>query len=432
MEKRKLTQKIIWPLVALYLSQTYLFSYEYFFAVSVVILCVYIIWKKGVLKLPKIPGMLEYIAMLLLISFVGFIRYSLRLVVRDVFYEFSNIVLIFLGYYLYKKRKNIEDIITTTVFMVTATSIITLFSGLVALVREPSFATMRDSFAVGIKSVEVLFPIVFIYVFVEKKVVISKVADKVILMLWGLQTLLNLSRVTVVGVAIALSTCVLLLIIYHKISFNKVAKMVGITIIMVGLFSVVWQVIPESISNHFMNKLENTVSEIAVASEYDSIAEAQTNWRGYEISCAQQQWLEKDLVAKLVGSGNGTLIPIFYIPDNWKPIIEVQNGKTGITVLHNTYYTLLIKGGLVAVALFIRMFLLNIRKGMKYYKMKNNETGMYLVALCVIMLVDAYVIRGMVQSDAQLTWSILFGWMNAKISSDLIGRRENSRYEQKI
>jgi len=420
LEKRRLTQKIIWPIVFVYLLQTYLFSYELFFVISVTILCVYAIAQKGVLKVPRVPGVIGYVLVLLFMTFIGFAQYSVRLVTRDVFYEFSNILLICLGYYLYKKRSDFEDIITTTVCMVTITSILTLILGAISLIREPSFTTMRDSFSIGIKSIEVLFPILTMYVLVEKKVVISKVVDKIIILLWGIQTVLNLSRVTIVGIVAALITCVLVMIINRKIAVDKIVKVVGIVIIVLCLICVIWRVIPDDISNHFVDKIENTISEITVATEYNSLAEAQSNWRGYEISCAQQQWWESDLVSKVVGKGNGTLISIFYIPDGWKAFVEVQNGETGITVLHNTYYTLLIKGGIIAVVLFLRMFLLNIRKGMRCYRIQKNDMGMYLVVLCVVMLIDAYVIRGMVQNDAQMTWSLLFGWLNAKISSDLI------------
>lgn len=420
MEERKLAQKIIWPIVCLYLLQTYIFSYEIFFVVVVAILIIYAVSQKGVLKIPKIPGMPAYIVILGLMTLNGIVQYSVRLVARDIFYEFSNILLIYLGYYLYKKRNKIEDIVTTTVFMVAMTSIITLTVGAISLMREFSFATMRDSFSVGVKSIEVLFPILVIYIFVEKKIVISKVTDRIIVLLWGVQTLLNLSRITIVGIVVAFGVYMYMMLANRKISFRKVLKIIGVTIVMLVLISVIWKAIPENVSKYFVSKIENTVSEISAAKKYSSLAEAQTNWRGYEISCAQEQWRKSNILSKLVGDGNGTLISIFYIPDNWKEFVEVQNGETGITVLHNTYYTLLIKGGLVAVALFLRLFLLNIRKGMRYYKTQKSKEGMYLVALCVGMLIDAYVIRGMVQNDAQMTWSILFGWINAKISSDII------------
>ena len=74
------------------------------------------------------------------------------------------------------------------------------------------------------------------------------------------------------------------------------------------------------------------------------------------------------------------------------------------------------------MTLFCLFFIKNILRGIKLTKNEQDSqisfVGIVLVIMCVIMMMDAWVVRGMVQSDTLLPWSFFFGWLSAKISKE--------------
>lgn len=420
MFSRRLKQKIIWPIIALYLLQTYFLSYEVFFAVSIVLVGYSIARSRFKIKRLDIPGLLIYIFLLAFVSSVGIAKYPFGLVARDVYYEFTNILLIYVGYNLCFERNDTEDIFSTIFVMIALSSVITFITGAFTVVGGVSFATLRETFSVGIKSIEAFLPVYIVYIIAYKNVIISKKFDLCVLIVWSVQAIMNMSRTTLFGIAIGIITSLFLLSAKKQLNLYRIRKIIGITVIIAIIVVVAIKVMPDNVTGRFVDKIWNTFTEVNSRVTFSSLADANSNWRGYEIAQAKNQWLESSLFAKIFGSGNGRLISIIYIPDLWQEIVQSQNGITGVTVLHNTYYTLLIKGGVVLVYSFITMFLMNIRKGyLRVKRASDTETiilGTTLVLLCITMMIDAYVIRGMMQNDAQLAWSIMFGWISAKLS----------------
>lgn len=420
MNSKGLTQKIIWPILVLYLLQTYLLSYEIFFAISIILVCYSVVRNRLKVKRLDIPGLKIYIFLLAFISIVGMTKYSFGLVARDIYYEFTNILLIYVGYELCYERKDTEDVFSTIFVMIAISSIITFISGGFTVVGGVSFATLRENFSIGIKSIEVFLPVYIIYIVAYKNTIISRRIDLFVLVMWSVQAIMNMSRTTLFGIITGIFVSLVVLSARKQLNPYRLKKILGIAVIISIIIVATIKVMPDNVTGRFIEKIGNTFTELNSKVTYSNLAEANSNWRGYEISQAKSQWMASPLLVKIFGNGNGRLILITYIPDLWQEIVQNQNGITGVTVLHNSYYTLLIKGGIVIVCSFIFMFLMNIRKG--YLKVKhadNTETiilGTTLVILCTIMMIDACVIRGMVQNDAQLAWSIMLGWISAKFS----------------
>lgn len=420
MYSKRLTKRIVWPIVILYLLQTYFLSNEIFFAISIALVGYTIIGNKFKIKCLDIPGIKLYLILLAFISCLGMMKYSFGLVARDVYYEFTNILLIYIGYTLCSKRNEIEDIYATAFTMIAISSIVTFAAGIFTVLGGVSFATLRETFSVGIKSIEVLLPVFIVYIVAYRNIIISRKIDLFVLIMWSAQAILNMSRTTLFGIVIGVLVSLFILNAKKELNLYRLKKIAGIVLVILFVVIIAARVLPENVTGRFIDKIWHTLTEVNSSISFSNLAEANSNWRGYEISQAKNQWLESSLFAKLMGSGNGRLISISYVPDLWKEIVQSQGGITGVTVLHNSYYTLLIKGGLVLVFSFIALFLLNIRKGYITVKRATNTEniilGITLILLCVTMLIDAYVIRGMVQNDAQIVWSIMFGWINAKLS----------------
>lgn len=126
------------------------------------------------------------------------------------------------------------------------------------------------------------------------------------------------------------------------------------------------------------------------------------------------------------------MIYIHYIPDQWKQTVEIQNSQFGVTILHNTYYTLLIKGGLLSVIALLTLLFSNIIKALKVLSGSDNENLIYatmMMIFCVLILIDAYVIRNMMDKGSEMIALLLIGWINARINN----RERNREYiDEKI
>lgn len=104
---------IDWVLIALYLLQIYILPEELFFLFSCGILFFLLLQSKWKATIPHIPGWNIYVSLLVAITVIGVIKYPIRFVVRDVFYEFNNIILVYIGYLIYKKNNSFRRFFST-------------------------------------------------------------------------------------------------------------------------------------------------------------------------------------------------------------------------------------------------------------------------------------------------------------------------------
>ena len=97
-------------------------------------------------------------------------------------------------------------------------------------------------------------------------------------------------------------------------------------------------------------KFSNTLTEISSSDSFTSVANIQKNWRGFEVYSAKQQWLTSGTFNQMFGGGFGKLINVGYLSILVDP---TSNGY--IPVLHNGYYTLIIKSGFIGVLLYLSL-----------------------------------------------------------------------------
>lgn len=415
----KTKTEIIWLVVVIYILKTYILDSEKFFLFSVGLIILYSI-SKDTMVLPKIPGVWPYIFGLIFVSVLGIAKYSRVLVERDIFYEFSAVVWIVLGYYIYDLYKDKgKSLWKTLCLLVGISSLICVFQGFASLQEGLEFNAFRENFSQGIRGVSIMMPLLLGRRYVLREKTFHNWLELFIMALWTVQILLNLSRVSIINVALGMIIFIFCEAYRSKISLIGSLKLLTMIVLIIGLGMGVVSMLPDDSTERFAEKFSNTFQEIDSDNEYTKLDEAQSDWRGYEISCAQEQWKKSDLMTKVIGGGNGTLIKIHYIPDQWKETVESQNGMTGVTVLHNTYYTLLIKGGMLLVGLFIYFMLRNIISGWKAVTDSSNKyilEGIFLVILFCIIIIDAYVIRSMIQKGEDIAPFLLIGWINAKMA----------------
>lgn len=273
-----------------------------------------------------------------------------------------------------------------------------------------------------------MLPILIGKKYIYKENTFSNFKDNSLIVLWLLQILLNLSRIAIVNMLVGI-VAFIACGVYKKVLNLKNSFRIIIVILIISVLGVAFVgVMPDEAKERFEEKFTNSLTEISSENEYDSISDAQSDWRGYEIQCAQEQWKNSDLLTQLIGAGNGTLISLHYIPDQWKQTVEIQNGRAGVTILHNTYYTFLIKGGLLLVIALLVFMLLNIVNALKALSKVGTENMFYvtmIIAFFVLILIDAYVIRNMMDKGAEMVVLLLIGWGNAKLNRERNNRHIN-------
>ena len=406
--------RIIWLLVVLVLLQQYILAEEQFLALSaitIVFICIYC--RKMII--PKIAGIRPYILMLLFISVMGLIKYSTYLVFRDVFYQWWTVIAMIIGYMLYSAYGDTTKSIWSTIVLVAfIISLVCLIKGFIGQVGQFDFITLRTAFGTGSRTISIVLPLLVYKRIFVKEHTLSPVLDIIVILTWSAQLLLNFSRTALLNMVICMVVIFICLVTKREISVSAFARMLVVVIILIIAGTQMVALFPDDVKDEFGGKVENSFNEIDSENEYKNLKDVQDNWRGYEISCAQKQWKNADLPAQFFGSGNGSLVSIKYVPHSWKETVEYQDGKPGITVLHNTYYTMLTKGGILFLLIYLWLLIQNIRVAIKLMKREEyNFEGIALLCIVVYMIVDGYVIGAMMQRGEDISPYIMLGWFNA-------------------
>ena len=417
--KIKTKTEIMWIIVLLYLLKTYVLSAELFFMLCLFIIGLYTIRKQAVV-IPKIPCIVFYALTLVIAAVVGMTKYPISLIERDVFYEFFSILYLFIGYYSFDYYRDRDKSLWKTVCLILfIISILCVVQGIGSVSSGADFAAFREQFSQSVGSISLMIPLLAGKMYIYKETTFSRVRDNGLLALWILQILLNLSRISIINICIGIIVFIICGVYKRRLNFKNSFRVICLIFTIVAAGGIFVSVMPDDAQERFSEKFANSFAEINSKNEYNSLSSAQNDWRGYEINCAQEQWKNSNIGTQLVGAGNGTLVYIHYVPDQWKETVEIQNGRVGVTILHNTYYTLLIKGGLLAVIALLTFFAANIRKAYKVLSISYNENVIYatmLIALVCLIMVDAYVIRNMMDKGSEMMALLLIGWINAKFN----------------
>lgn len=418
--KIKTKTEIMWIIVVLYLLKTYVLSSEMFFMLCLFVIGLYTI-KKQAIAIPRIPGLIFYVLTLILATIIGMTKYPILLVERDVFYEFFSVLYLVIGYYSFDYYKEREKSLWKTVcFCLFIISGICIGQGITSITAGADFATFREQFSQSVGSISFIVPILVGKKYIYKENTFSEVRDNGLIVLWILQLLLNLSRISIINMVIGTVVFIICGVYKKRLNFKNSFRIL-FTVVIIGVLGMAFiNAMPDEAKDRFEEKFTNSLTEISAGNEYEDISDAQSDWRGYEIHCAQEQWRKSDLLSQVIGNGNGTLVYIHFIPDQWNQTVEHQNGKLGVTLLHNTYYTLLVKGGLLSVVALLALFGLNILKAKKSLVGSHDESILYatiMIVLIVLILIDAYVVRNMMDKGSEMSALLLIGWINAQINN---------------
>ena len=360
-------RNIDWLLVGFIILHFYIDN-VYFFVISCGVLFIYIIPNYAI-KIPRsVKGKSFLLVVLLLGLIMGLFRinqYGIYKIVRDLFYVLNPILFILIASNY--KGSNSKLIKTIAISAVIYSCLHLINVGISFGMAGGNISILRDMAGKG-QFIEVLG----IALFFPKNDKLtskefSKLFSKISFILCTISIIVSFSRTYIIMLLIIM-LCILMLgqKSIYKVLGNFVKTLIG-TVIVIAL---ICKFVP-TMMNEVTGKFERSLIEISSKSNWLDKSNIISNWRGYEIYCAKEQFKKAPLLEQFFGQGFGKVINT----NGYEVYVSGERG--GITILHNGFYTILIKTGVVGLIAYIFFFISNI---FYYYinRKKNYSNRMIL------------------------------------------------------
>lgn len=163
----------------------------------------------------------------------------------------------------------------------------------------------------------------------------------------------------------------------------------------------------EIVISEFINKILNSINEVSY-SNFNTIADIQHNWRGYEAYRALNEFNQGNLMQKIFGYGFGKRIEL--------GLSMKLDGSyfTSVPYIHNGYMYLIVKFGVIGTIFYILSNFKLITMVLKAnLTSKNNYTLKYYLdlalALVFIISILTYIVNGIISTSILYEYlSLLF------------------------
>lgn len=374
------------------------------FVVSISLLNKYIIWlflvvsvvfglilRRSIKKYVKLPGERIYLLLVIQCTFVGMFELAQGSTTAWPFFRdlisISLIPLYWIAaqYFISRFSSRKIDFLYNFVVSCSVVSALKLIGSIAAIESGSISGSRVDEWLISIS----VFLIICYYktIFNNRPYVGFFVSLVVIL-----EFILGFSRTSIIILLVLLCSRILL---YPKV-LAKVVFLVSGAVFVASL----------TFRKQFQELVDKFVRSITEVSSNDvwNAEQITWNWRGFEVYCAKQKFLEGALTNKIFGWGFGSEIDAFGYS-------HLVTNEGSLPYLHNGYYTMLIKGGLLGLLLLF-LFYTNLIVRI----VKRSQDLKYLslfVVLIIAMLITSYVIGGLFVS-ANFYWIIFFACLYRK------------------
>ncbi|MGM9535027.1 MAG: O-antigen ligase family protein [Intestinibacter sp.] len=365
--------------------------------------------NKIVVKDIEVIGVLFMILILgIFMSLVHMNDYSLRNIVRDIFYVLNPIVFIWTGVTFRYKYGDRFDIFKIIVYIAVISSIINLLQ----IAKEPRILQVSSIYVFRnyieiINAYTILIAIVLLFTndHIKNECNFGTFKLNLFRILCIASFIIDFSRTNYICLFIIL--CPFVLPVIRKNIF-KLRK-----IIYVLVFVVLATIIMPDLMETLFNKMIRSISEVNASVNWGTSRAIVDNWRGYEIYKAQNLYFSGNWFEQLFGFGFGKLIPVGIFSE----LVGVDTSEGGITILHNGYYMMLIKCGIVGVILYASVYLVGIRKIIIRIKNnKKNNLNLYepklLLGIFIAFLLSTYVTTGIIHNKTDFIACFLIGYLS--------------------
>lgn len=379
--------------------------------------------NKIVIKDIEVIGVLFIILILgIFITLIHINDYSLRNVIRDIFYILNPIVFIWTGIMFKYKYEERFDIFKIIVYIAVISSILNLLQ----IAKEPRILQVSSiyifrNYIEVINAYAVLIAIVLLFTnkHIKNECNFGIFRLNLFRILCIISFIIDFSRTNYICLFIIL--CPFILPIIRKNIF-KVRKIIYIFILIV----LANFIMPDLMGTLF-DKMIRSITELKASINWGDPSEIVNNWRGYEIYKAKDLYLEGNWFEKIFGYGLGKLIPVGVFSE----LVGVDASEGGITILHNGYYMMLIKCGLIGVLLYASVYLVGIRK--MIIRIKNNldlYRSKLLLGIFVGFLVSTYVTTGIISNRTDFVACFLIGYLSYLPSKDTLETTSQQKYKE--
>ena len=353
--------------------------------------------------LPQI--LLMFIGMITIFSSIY--EFERRDMMRDFIYLIGPIIVMINSYYLIIKIKDIYKIIKIFFYSGFIVAIFHMIKVLPQITTVDSVFELRN-ISLGYDIVTLSLAIFIIFpnlIRINKLIKIGIVATLI-----G-STIISSSRTSILYLGI-------ILIISIGISFRKkffweksIKVIISTLIILITLFSICYLIGVENqsfmnkvteIGTDFNKKILRTFEEIKIE-EYNDLADINNNWRGYESYRALTYFKEGKIFQKILGYGFGALIPL-------NLYIELDGLiYNKVPIIHNGYIYILVKYGIIGLALYIIYFINMILYILKSKYIDRNQMSIkYIgISLVTILLLLTYTSNGIYHVKMLLPYLLL-------------------------
>lgn len=372
-------------------------------------LVLYFVIKYGLIK-KHLKLIWELIFIILIGSIVGVIylllnTYNIRDYMRDIILVISPIIYILFGLYL--SRNKILDkmcIYKAYVYSGIIISIIHIYSILT------NFNLIREGInnrGVSGRGSSITIIAIIILLFIDnngKKMIIkNSIIRSGIIFFLIMSFIFYFSRT---DFALLIGFLVIFLFVRKSINPKEIIKkIVGICIII----AVVLSIVPKKTMNEFIYKLSRSSNEISYNSDDWTWEKINNDWRGYEVYRSKYEFTKGNVTNKFCGFGFGKNVDLG---------IQIKLGDTmfsRIPILHNGYYYILLKTGILGLALYLIFLVKLFIKNLKNIINERNIFESKLICGSIIgLFISTYVVAGLYNKEGTIAYCLLLGYFNGK------------------
>lgn len=360
--------------------------------------------RKFIIKNELLPLLLLFILSLIM-SIINVDSLNNRNILKDISYFIRPLVIIYCGAAITWKLNLTKNSLIKLVVYYSLFSAIYNFLNIAInineILRNFNFLTIRENMGSSDEIAMIGFSILLT---TNNKTVFSLKSKIVMSLIFAANLIISFSRVKYITFFISY---IILSFRRRKLTFKFVIKIIVLSIV---LPTVIYSISKTNIFEPFINKLLYTFNEINNESNWNDYRTIVHNWRGYEMYQAKQQYASFTLFNKINGYGLGTLIPVLH-----SNLVGVPIEDGGIILLHNGFYTILIKSGLVGMFFYVLFHVLSL---IKSYKKNDKYESKLLLTITLIHLLHTYIITGMFKSFYSLGLLLLWGALLRKDSAN--------------
>lgn len=343
---------------------------------------------------------------LLIIFTIGFIigmvqlsinSYNIRDFIRDIFMFLTPIIFIMYGIYTRFNRKN--NINSIYISIINAAIIIEIRHLILLLFSINNILNGLSIRGIGGNGSYITMIAIIIILFYKDDVTLNYLGTKIRRYLTAIFLItLFVCYLSRTHLIILLVSVLINIFTSKKVKFKHVMSLIIYTLIIIAIGITV---IPENTLSQFIDKFANSIQEVSSNLERWNAVNINNNWRGYEVYRVKELIKESTSLEILLGFGFGKRVDL-----NINMYLGNQKFSS-IPILHNGYYYILLKCGLIGICIYI-LFILNIV--FRKYKIIYNDFESKLLSIVGVgILFATYVVTGIYTKGSIFVFCLIIG-----------------------